>query len=115
MEIAGRPVRTSISVGIAHHEGGATSADERRETFPRSRGPVPHGDAAEAAAHRESAAHGLLRTADGAMYAAKGAGKGRAVLARTDESAAVLVRTARWFTPPVRGAGVSLEGAVGWA
>ena len=90
MEIAGRPVRTSISVGIAHHEGGATSADERRETLSRSRGPGPHVDAAESAAHRESAAHGLLRAADGAMYAAKGAGKGRAVLARTDdESAAV--------------------------
>jgi GGDEF domain-containing protein len=33
------------------------------------------------AAHRETTAQLLLRTADTAMYAAKGAGKSRAVLA----------------------------------
>ena len=80
VEVAGREVRTSISVGIAHHQGTAPPPAERRTTAPRTRSTVPAGDT-ETATRRESTAQLLLRQADGAMYAAKGAGKGRAVLA----------------------------------
>jgi predicted signal transduction protein with EAL and GGDEF domain len=45
-----------------------------------SRPAVPAADTA-ASFDRGSTAQQLLRQADGAMYAAKGAGKGRAVLA----------------------------------
>ena len=79
VEVQGQVVRTSISVGIAHHQGTASPPAERRTTAPRTRGTVP-ADAA-AADHPEATAQLLLRQADGAMYAAKGAGKGRAVLA----------------------------------
>ena len=85
MEVAGQEVRTSISVGIAHHGGAASLLDERRATGPRRRTHVPAGKAAEAAAHRDSTALQLLREADSAMYAAKSAGKGRAVLAEPDD------------------------------
>jgi diguanylate cyclase (GGDEF)-like protein len=81
IEVVGREVRTTISVGIAHHGGATSSVNDRRVAVPRRRGHLLVGDAAEAAAHRESTALQLLRSADGAMYAAKGAGKGRAVLA----------------------------------
>ena len=80
VEVAGRELRTSISVGIAHHQGTAPPPAERRTIAPRTRSAVPAGHT-EAAAHRESTAQLLLRQADGAMYAAKGAGKSRAVLA----------------------------------
>jgi len=80
VEVAGREVRTSISVGIAHHQGTAPPPAERRTTAPRTRSTVPAGDT-EVATQRESTAQLLLRQADGAMYAAKGAGKSRAVLA----------------------------------
>jgi diguanylate cyclase (GGDEF)-like protein len=80
VEVAGRELRTSISVGIAHHQGTAPPPTERRTTAPRTRSAVPAGDT-DAAAHRETTAQLLLRQADGAMYAAKGAGKSRAVLA----------------------------------
>jgi diguanylate cyclase (GGDEF)-like protein len=79
VEVEGQVVRTSISVGIAHHQGTASPPAERRTTAPRTRGTVP-ADAA-AADHPEATAQLLLRQADEAMYAAKGAGKGRAVLA----------------------------------
>jgi diguanylate cyclase (GGDEF)-like protein len=81
--VGGRDVRTSISVGVAHHEGGDVLADERREPGRRTGqagGTVP-------ATHRETTAQLLLRTADSAMYAAKGAGKSRAVLAEEPVSA----------------------------
>jgi GGDEF domain-containing protein len=64
--IAGRRVSTSISVGIARHAGAIVRpADAERRV----------------ATHREATAALLLRHADTAMYAAKGAGKSRAVLA----------------------------------
>ncbi len=80
VEVLGHRVRTSISVGIAHHEGSAAPAEERR-------GPSTARDEVRtrrdlAALHqREATAALLLRLADTAMYAAKGAGKGRAILA----------------------------------
>ncbi|QWZ07668.1 GGDEF domain-containing protein [Nocardioides panacis] len=77
VSVDGREVRTSISVGVAHHEGGGEAVDERREPGRRA---VEVG-ATVPAARRESTAQLLLRTADAAMYAAKGAGKARAVLA----------------------------------
>jgi GGDEF domain-containing protein len=81
MEVVGQEVRTSISVGIAHHGGSGTSTNERRATVSRRRGHFPNGEAAAAAAHRETTAQHLLRSADSAMYVAKSAGKGQAVLA----------------------------------
>ena len=81
VEVDGHDVRTSISVGIAHHQGTAPPPAERRTTAPRTRSTVPPTDVTAAAADRESTAQLLLRQADGAMYAAKGAGKSRAVLA----------------------------------
>ena len=78
VSVDGREVRTSISVGVAHHEGGTAPADERREPGRRT---AQAGVATVPAAHRETTAQLLLRTADTAMYAAKGAGKSRAVLA----------------------------------
>jgi diguanylate cyclase (GGDEF)-like protein len=85
LEVHGQTVSTSISVGIAHHKGLGASAteDDRRDhlldTTPRSR--AASADAMAATAEREATAALLLRTADTAMYAAKGAGKSRAVLA----------------------------------
>ncbi|MEO5709184.1 MAG: GGDEF domain-containing protein [Nocardioidaceae bacterium] len=87
MEVVGSTVRTTISVGIAHHGGGLTALNERRAPVHRRRGHGLPEDAADAE-HRESAAQQLLRSADSAMYTAKSAGKGRAVFADTpdDES-----------------------------
>jgi GGDEF domain-containing protein len=83
VSIRGRSVRTSISVGIADHKGAAPQVEERRETPStdaiRTQS-VPAGTMA-AVAEREATAALLLRLADTAMYAAKGAGKGRAVMA----------------------------------
>ncbi len=78
LEVSGRPVRTSISVGIARHRGVDVPAGERRGSGQVRRTGGLDGFAR--AAHRESTARLLLRQADSAMYAAKGAGKGRAVL-----------------------------------
>jgi len=78
LEVAGRSVRTSISVGIARHRGSDVPASDRRGGLRRSG--APHGDVITRAAHREHTARLLLRQADSAMYAAKGAGKSRAVL-----------------------------------
>jgi diguanylate cyclase (GGDEF)-like protein len=89
-EVLGRRVRTSISVGIAHHRGVPTpepalDAPERRT--PDGAAPVRSRAASTsglaAVAEREATAALLLRLADTAMYAAKGAGKSRAVLAPT--------------------------------
>jgi diguanylate cyclase (GGDEF)-like protein len=81
VEVDGHDVRTSISVGIAHHQGTAPPPAERRTTAPWTRSTVPPTDVTAATGDRESTAQLLLRQADGAMYAAKGAGKSRAVLA----------------------------------
>jgi diguanylate cyclase (GGDEF)-like protein len=80
LEVVGTEVRTSISVGIAHHGGGPTALNERRAPAHRRRGHALTGHPAEAE-RRESTAQLLLRSADSAMYTAKSAGKGRAVLA----------------------------------
>ena len=80
LEVVGTEVRTSISVGIAHHGGGPTALNERRAPSHRRRGHLLTGHPAEAE-RRESTAQLLLRSADSAMYTAKSAGKGRAVLA----------------------------------
>ena len=80
VEIDGRPVRTSISVGLARHRGVPAPAPDRRGAEPR-RSRTPSPEAIAAVAHREATAQLLLRHADSAMYAAKGAGKSRAVLA----------------------------------
>lgn len=82
IDIDGRQVHTSISVGIAHHRdaAAATHHENRRDsdTGSRVRGPVAEGVAADT--RRQATAALLLRHADTAMYAAKGSGKGRAVL-----------------------------------
>ncbi len=83
VDIGGRQAHTSISVGIAHFEavaephppGDGRHAERRRR--PGTSSPATLG----AAAMRESTAQLLLRQADTAMYAAKGAGKSRVVLA----------------------------------
>jgi diguanylate cyclase len=80
LEVAGRPVRTSISVGIARHRGSDVPASDRRGSSPARRTRPAGADVVTRAAHRESTARLLLRQADSAMYAAKGAGKSRAVL-----------------------------------
>ena len=84
--VGARSVRTSISVGIARHSAAESrhhAEDRRGEAVgacgglltlapPRTATPVDD---------REATAALLLRMADTAMYAAKGAGKSRAVLA----------------------------------
>ncbi len=82
IDVQGQQVRTSISVGIARHRGTSPpEVEHRRGAEPRRRSRVPSGaETRSAAAHREATAQLLLRNADKAMYAAKGAGKSRAVL-----------------------------------
>jgi GGDEF domain-containing protein len=84
-------VRTSISVGIAHHQGvpaidPAPAGAERRtpDGGARGRSRAASTSGLAAVAEREATAALLLRLADTAMYAAKGAGKSRAVLAPQD-------------------------------
>jgi len=82
MQVHGHQVTTSISVGIAHHQGDPAPVGDRRGievTRPETRIPTPSSMAADA--EREATAALLLRFADSAMYQAKGAGKSRAVLA----------------------------------
>lgn len=83
-EIYGRQVRTSISIGIARHRGTGAHADpeHRRDLSAGRRTPVPTPDGVAAAARRDATAAQLLRAADTAMYAAKGAGKSQAVLSQ---------------------------------
>jgi diguanylate cyclase len=90
-EVLGRRVRTSISVGVARHEGvpGPASVGTHRldalALADRSPSTV-HVDAAptDAVAERQASAALLLRLADTAMYAAKSAGKGRAAVLDVD-------------------------------
>jgi diguanylate cyclase len=85
--VGGRSVRTSISVGIARHAAAASRhhADDRRSDGAGASGNVltlaPPRTATSEDDDREATAALLLRMADTAMYAAKGAGKSRAVLA----------------------------------
>jgi diguanylate cyclase (GGDEF)-like protein len=93
-EVLGRSVRTSISVGVARHEGAprpatvathrldAIAAAEDRDRVP----PTVQVDLAaiEAVAERQASAALLIRLADTAMYAAKSAGKGRAAVLEAD-------------------------------
>lgn len=91
-EVLGHRVRTSISVGVARHEGvpcPATVATHRLEASAvaddRSLSTVPLDVAAnEAVAERQATAALLIRLADTAMYAAKSAGKGRAAFLEAD-------------------------------
>ncbi|MEO5665026.1 MAG: GGDEF domain-containing protein, partial [Nocardioides sp.] len=74
--IDGHPVSTSISVGIARHHTPVAARDhDRREGAVAS---VRQLARLTTALEREAAAALLLRDADTAMYAAKGAGKNRA-------------------------------------
>ena len=94
--VGGHFVRTTISVGIAHHRSHPLPDGDRRGTDP-AEDALPHGRHVGRAGPRpkvipdaspelsaEVSAETLLRQADDAMYAAKGAGKGRAVLAGED-------------------------------
>ena len=86
VSVQGRPVRTSISVGIAHHTGAVrpVPAEDRREPEVERRRAVPSLRRRHGSPPRRSGRplrQLLLRLADTAMYAAKGAGKSRAVLA----------------------------------
>ncbi len=76
IEIDGQVVHTSVSVGIAH----------RRIASPCTPAEEPSRD--DATLERDAVAVLLLRQADTAMYAAKGAGKGQAVLADGAQPAA---------------------------
>ena len=93
-QVLGRMVNTSISVGVAHHQGtpaptpavaprraGRLRSHELPSARSRSYSTTADDVAAlTAAARREATAALLLRLADTAMYAAKTAGKGQAVL-----------------------------------
>jgi diguanylate cyclase (GGDEF)-like protein len=83
IELCGRQVSTSVSIGIAHHEGepAPVRLEDADDTEGRRHTKVATLGAAAEAADREATAALLLRLADTAMYAAKGAGKSRAVLA----------------------------------
>ena len=70
--ILGQPVRTSISVGVAHHD----LTVRRTSATPAS---VGEGVGADTSG-RQATADLLIRLADTAMYAAKSAGKGRATV-----------------------------------
>ncbi|HXH81199.1 GGDEF domain-containing protein [Nocardioides sp.] len=67
--IGGQPIDTSISVGVARHEPVPAASGHDR----RAGSSAPLNTPAE----RDAAAAQLLRQADTAMYAAKGAGKNR--------------------------------------
>jgi diguanylate cyclase (GGDEF)-like protein len=91
-EVLGRRVRTSISVGVARHEGvprpasvGTHRLDALALAEDRSPSTV-HVDlaATDPFAERQASAALLLRLADTAMYAAKSAGKGRAAVLDVD-------------------------------
>jgi diguanylate cyclase (GGDEF)-like protein len=91
-EVLGRRVRTSISVGVARHEGAARMASvaTHRADAVAEEPDHPHSTvqvdiaAMEAVAERQASAALLIRLADTAMYAAKSAGKGRAAVLEAD-------------------------------
>ena len=92
-EVLGRQVRTSISVGVARHEGAPRPASRRdpparrptgADTGPLSLDGQVDVAASEARAERQATAALLIRLADTAMYAAKSAGKGRAAVLEAD-------------------------------
>ena len=91
-EVLGQLVETSISVGVARHEGlarPATVATHRLDATAvlddRNVSTVQLDLAAnEAVAERQATAALLIRLADTAMYAAKSAGKGRAAFLEAD-------------------------------
>ncbi|MGA8211867.1 MAG: GGDEF domain-containing protein [Nocardioidaceae bacterium] len=87
--IGGHQVRTTISVGVAHHRATVptrVNGAERRDPGNHDPRPAPPAtDSTSAATHGEAAAELLLQHADTAMYAAKGAGKGQVVIASPDE------------------------------
>jgi diguanylate cyclase (GGDEF)-like protein len=78
-EVLGRQVGTSISVGVARHEGGP-----RPTSVGAHRLDALDVAASEARAERQATAALLIRLADTAMYAAKSAGKGRAAVLEAD-------------------------------
>ena len=89
VSLRGRSVRTSVSVGIAHHQGALPQAEDRRESTTADalrRTDSLSAGSTVAVTEREADAALLLRLADSAMYAAKAAGKGRAVLADAAEN-----------------------------
>jgi diguanylate cyclase len=91
-EVLGQLVRTSISVGVARHEGApqpATAATHRLDPTAGAEGISSSTilvdlAAGEAVAERQATAALLIRLADTAMYAAKSAGKGRAAVLEAD-------------------------------
>ncbi len=95
LEIDGRSVRTSISVGIAHHVGPGPVVESDRRTPELVGTRTPSARSLAGAAEREATATLLLRRADSAMYAAKGAGKSRVVLADHEEPESAPVPAAR--------------------
>ena len=86
-DVGGVALRTSVSIGIAHHRGRPAAADDRRGDDARS-GTRPSVAERHPPSSREATAQLLLRTADTAMYDAKRAGKGRAVTRETDADVA---------------------------
>jgi diguanylate cyclase (GGDEF)-like protein len=90
MELCGQRVSTSMSIGIAHHEGEAAPVrlEDAAGVEGRRHTKVTALSTATDAADREATAALLLRLADTAMYAAKGAGKRRAVVATASTTAA---------------------------
>lgn len=78
--VGGHPVHASISVGLAKHSGGDLTSLVDRQPAGLDHRPTPSERGAHTVQRAEIAAM-ILRSADSAMYAAKGAGKSRAVLA----------------------------------
>jgi diguanylate cyclase len=81
IDLDGSAVRTSISVGIAHHEATSVPVEVELRADVTRRTRVPSAESLSVQAERQATAALLLQHADTAMYAAKGAGKSRAVLA----------------------------------
>ncbi len=82
LTLHGVEVFPSISVGVARHLGWAEEVDDRRTRSSGRRHRSASVAQAPDRAVRESIARALLRRADGAMYIAKGRGKGRYVLTK---------------------------------
>ena len=84
--VDGHAVQTSLSVGISRHVNPVVTMApaDRRESTGAHRGPSESDAQDVEAVDPTVAAELLLRDADRAMYVAKGTGKSRAVLARTE-------------------------------